>query len=83
MNDNEDTTVSYGFAYRDFEGKHHKHEVIMDEVTWPEMLNDFVRFMESIYGYEILPSIRIEYPRYCINSEAWQGKCFINDTEEA
>ncbi len=78
MNDN----TIYGFAYRDCDGKQYKHEVTVEEVTWPEVLDDFVNFLQGVYGYDIKSQIRIEQPKYCINDQAWQGEYFTKDEEE-
>jgi len=62
MSDNNQDYTGYGFMYRDCGGKVSKHEVTVDEVTWPEVLNDFVNFLQSVYGYEIKSSIRVKEP---------------------
>ena len=77
MNDEEYT--SYGFMYRDCGGKVSNHEVTIDDVTWPEVLNDFVDFLQSVYGYNIKDSVRILEHRYAMASEAWAGKYFSKD----
>lgn len=76
---NDEDYTSYGFMYRDCGGKVSKHEVTLDEVTWPEVLNDFVNFLQSVYGYNIKDSIRIEKPRYEVLPEPWTGKYFDKD----
>lgn len=76
---NDEDYTSYGFMYRDCGGKVSKHEVTLDEVTWPEVLNDFVNFLQSVYGYDIKDSIRIEQPRYEMLTESWTGKYFDKD----
>ena len=76
---NDEDYTSYGFIYRDCGGKVSKHEVTLDEVTWPEVLNDFVNFLQSVYGYDIKDSIRIEKPRYETLPEPWTGKYFDKD----
>jgi hypothetical protein len=77
---NVDNTI-YGFTYRDCDGKQYKQEVTVDEVTWPEVLNDFVSFIEGIYGYDIKSSIRIKEPKYCLNEQAWHGEYFTKDED--
>ena len=76
---NDEDYTSYGFIYRDCGGKVSKHEVTLDEVTWPEVLNDFVNFLQSVYGYDIKDSIRIEQPRYEMLHQPWTGKYFSKD----
>ena len=76
---NDDDYTSYGFMYRDCGGKVSNHEVKIDEVTWPEVLNDFVSFLEGVYGYTIRESIRIQEPRYHVFPEAWTGEYFSEE----
>jgi hypothetical protein len=91
---NDDDYTSYGFMYRDCGGKVSKHEVIVDEVTWPEVLNDFVDFLQHVYGYNIKDSIRIEEPFWMKHDDVspeiieyneihgWQGEFFSKDEDE-
>lgn len=78
MSDNNQDYTGYGFMYRDCGGKVSKHEVTVDEVTWPEVLNDFVDFLQSVYGYDIKSSIRIQEPKYELSTNGWNGE-FFND----
>lgn len=75
----DDTPTTYGFSYIDCGGKVSKHEVTMDEVTWPEVLNDFVNFLQSVYGYDIKSSIRVKEPKYAVFPERWHGDFFSED----
>jgi hypothetical protein len=91
---NDDDYTSYGFMYRDCGGKVSKHEVIVDEVTWPEVLNDFVDFLQHVYGYEIKSSIRVKEPFWMKYDDVspeiiayhelhgWRGEFFSKDEDE-
>jgi hypothetical protein len=76
---NDDDYTSYGFMYRDCGGKVSNHEVKVDEITWPEVLNDFVDFLQNVYGYNIKDSIRIREPRYETFPESWSGEYFSEE----
>lgn len=53
---------SYSFSYTDDDGKTWTLDIQESGDTWSEMLNDFVKFMESIYDYPIKPKIRLKAP---------------------
>lgn len=72
---NDDYTI-YGFTYRDCNGKISKHEVTVDDITWPEVLDDFVNFLQNVYGYDIKSSIRVREPEYTFQPAAWNGDYF-------
>jgi hypothetical protein len=75
----DDTNTTYGFTYKDCDNKLYKQEITIDEVTWPEVLNDFVDFLQHVYGYNIKDSIRIREPRYETFPESWSGEYFSEE----
>ena len=90
----DDTNTTYGFAYKDCDNKIYKQEITIEDVTWQEVLNDFVTFLEGIYGYEIKPSIRLEEPFWMnspfmdvdtkayFESHGWKGEFFSKEEDE-
>ena len=56
MNDDKDY---YSFEYKDCDGTIYTHKVQTDVVFWPNMLQDFINFVENVYGYEIQQNIQI------------------------
>jgi hypothetical protein len=63
MIDTKDFTA-YSFKYSDFEGKIYNASFENPGPTWMEALDDYVRFLESIYKYDIRSKVRIEEPAY-------------------
>ena len=89
MIDNDEAMQKYGFTYVDCDGKIYRKEVETGGATWHECLNDYVRFLESIFQYNIMEQVRIKEPfwldamyecdaSYC---DPWTGKYF-NDDED-
>ena len=89
MIDKDDVMQSYGFMYTDCEGKVYKKQIETPGATWTECLNDYVRFLESVFQYEIMPNVRIKepvylnmlYEQYPAYLDPWTGGYF-NDDEE-
>lgn len=89
MNDKYEVNQQYGFTYVDCDGKVHKKEISTDGFTWMECLNDYVRFLESVFQYKIMPKVRIEepvwlesmYEHYSDYNDPWTGEYFT-DVEE-
>jgi hypothetical protein len=89
MSDNYEVMQTFGFTYTDCEGKTYKKEIQTSGATWMECLNDYVRFLESIFQYEIMPKIRIEeplwldmmYEHYPDYNDPWKGDYFVKDED--
>lgn len=85
MNDNQQEY--YAFEHRTYEGKTYYTRVSGDD-RWSDVLEDFVRFLEGIYKYNIKDQIRLQQPAWVgLNSEYDMGDPWINhyfeiDTEE-
>lgn len=80
---------TYSFTYTDDEGKTRTFDVNNADDSWPEMLNDFVKFMETIYDYPIKPKIRLQAPlwfKYFDYSydvyDPWEDNYWYPDEEE-
>ena len=58
---NDERQEYYAFEYRNEEGKIFYTRVSGDD-RWPDVLEDFVRFLEGIYKYNIKDKIRLEKP---------------------
>ena len=63
MIDIEDKT-EYAFQYTDCDGKVYNTTIQQPGPTWMEALDDYVRFLESVYKYDIRSKVRIEAPHY-------------------
>ncbi len=85
MNDNQQEY--YAFEHRDYDGKVIYTRVSGDD-RWPSVLEDFVRFLEGIYKYNIKDQIRLEKPFWVdFDTEneiydPWRDHYFEIDTEE-
>lgn len=53
----------FAFEHRNIDGKVYYTRVSGDE-RWPDVLEDFVRFLEGIYKYNIKDQIRLQQPFY-------------------
>jgi hypothetical protein len=62
MIDNDEAMQTYGFSYIDCNGKVYKKEIITPGATWTECLNDYVRFLESVFQYGIMDKVRLQEP---------------------
>jgi hypothetical protein len=89
MSDNNDDMQKYGFMYVDCTGKIYRKEIETPGATWHECLNDYVRFLETIYGYDILEQVRIKEPKWLDSMcehhpsylDPWTGKYFTDEEE--
>lgn len=76
----------FAFEHRDYDGKTIYTRVSGDD-RWSDVLEDFVRFLEGIYKYNIKDQIRLEKPAwYGLDSELdmadpWHYHYFEIDTE--
>lgn len=85
----------YSFSYTDSDGVKRSHIIESQEFTWTMLLNEYVRFLEGIFQYEIMDKISIEaaeWHKNCNEFEipmlsGWWGKFhpaeyFEDDGEE-
>ena len=89
MIDAEDFTA-YSFKYTDCEGKTYSASFEQPGPTWMEALDDYVRFLESVYKYNIRSKVRIKEPAYqnlvredWSYIDPWTGEYFVDDNEAA
>lgn len=79
------TMRTYSFSYTDCDGKKYEKTITTPEDTWTECLNDYVRFLESVFQYNIMDSVRLKepvwldtvrehYPEYL---DPWTGEYFV------
>ena len=85
-----DVMQTYSFTYTDCEGKVHTKTISTPGATWPECLNDYVRFLESVFQYPIMSKVRLEEPVWlaAMNEhpewiDPWTGEYFTKDEQEA
>ena len=85
MNDNQQEY--YAFEHRDYEGKTYYTRVSGDD-RWSDVLEDFVRFLEGIYKYNIKDQIRLQKPAWVDLDpdneidDPWRDHYFEIDTDE-
>ena len=53
---------TYSFTYTDCDGKKYEKTITTPGMTWTECMNDYVRFLESIFQYGIMDSVRLKEP---------------------
>ena len=86
---NDDIMQQYGFTYTDCDGKEHTKTIKTAGCTWHECLDDYVKFLESIFGYAIKSQVRLEEPMWLESMYAhhpewldpWTGEYFVKDEE--
>ena len=89
MSDKDEAMQQYGFVYVDCDGKTYKKEIITGGATWMECMNDYVRFLESIFQYNIMDNVRLREPVYLKSMrehysdylDPWTGEYF-NDSDD-
>ena len=87
---NNEPLQTYGFTYTDCDGKTYKKEISTEGATWSEALNDYVRFLESVFQYDIMPNVRIKepvwldmmYEHHPDYIDPWTGEYFNTDYED-
>ena len=81
---------TYSFSYTDIDGKVHEKTIKTQGMTWMECMNDYVRFLESVFQYNIMDSVRIKEPQYSSIMyevypdylDPWTGEYFSDDEVE-
>lgn len=89
MNDDTDYT-GYAFQYTDCDGKVYSTTINNPGPTWTEALNDYVRFLGSVFQYDIMSKVRIQEPKYLdvvyehypYYDDPWKGEYFTDDKDE-
>ena len=87
----DDIMQTYSFSYTDCDGKKYEKTVTTPGVTWMECMNDYVRFLESIFQYNIMDSVRLKEPVWLSSMyehhpdyfDPWTGAYFVEEEEEA
>jgi len=69
----DDYFESFKFTYTS-NGRKISYEATEDIDYWPDVLNKFLDFMSSVYGYDIRNSVTVTEPAGRFN--------FLNDTNE-
>ena len=82
-----DNEEYFAFEHRDGDGKKYYTRVTGND-QWPDVLEDFVRFLEGIYKYNIKDQIRLQQPPwldFMDNYDMWDpwiNHYFEIDTKE-
>jgi hypothetical protein len=83
---NKEDQTEYSFRYADCEGKVYNTVIENPGATWMEALDDYVRFLESIYKYDIRSQVRIQEPKYqhLVKDDwgyidPWTGEYFVKE----
>ena len=90
MTDKNETMQQYGFVYVDCDGKTYKKEIFTEGCTWMECMNDYVRFLESIFQYNIMDNVRLKEPIWMKSMyehhsdylDPWTGEYFVEGDDE-
>jgi hypothetical protein len=90
MTDKNEAMQQYGFVYVDCNGKTYKKEIVTEGCTWMECMNDYVRFLESIFQYNIMNNVRLREPVYLSSMyedysdyiDPWTGEYFVEGDDE-
>jgi hypothetical protein len=81
---------TYSFTYTDCDGKKYEKTITTPGMTWTECMNDYVRFLESIFQYGIMDSVRLKEPVWMKSMyehhsdylDPWTGEYFVDEQEE-
>lgn len=68
----------YTFLYKD-EGTSINFELNETDdvlITWPLILNKFIKFLEMTHNYEIMHKVKLKYSPFIDPETDWQGKFF-------
>lgn len=81
--------TGYAFQYTDCDGKVYNTTIESPGPTWMEALNDYVKFLESVYKYEIQSNIRLkktfskkELDKIHDYIDPWTGEYFNDEEDE-
>jgi len=89
MIDHEEITQTYSFSYTDCNGKVYTKTIETPGATWHECMDDYVKFLESVFGYDIKSQVRLEEPKWLDTMyehhpewlDPWTGEYFVKDKE--
>ena len=89
MIDHEEITQTYSFSYTDCNGKVYTKTIETPGATWHECMDDYVKFLESVFGYNIKSQVRLEEPKWLDTMyehhpewlDPWTGEYFVKDEE--
>ena len=81
---------TYSFTYTDCDGKKYEKTITTPGMTWTECMNDYVRFLESIFQYGIMDSVRLKEPVWMKSMyehhsdyiDPWTGEYFVAEVEK-
>lgn len=78
----------YGFVYQDDDGKRYKAQYENTGESWTEALEDFIRFLESIYKYDIKSQVKIKAPAWANYKnidwfDPWENNYFYEDEDDS
>lgn len=76
---NDDIMQTYSFTYTDCDGKVYTKTISTPGATWHECMDDFVKFLESVFGYPIKPQVRLGEPKWL---DPWTGEYFVKEVKE-
>lgn len=85
----DNTMRTYSFSYTDCDGKTYEKTITTPTDTWTECMNDYVRFLESIFQYNIMDSVRLKepvwltsiYEHYPDYLDPWTGAYFVEQEQ--
>lgn len=88
MNDKD--MQKYSFTYTDCDGKKYEKIITTPGVTWLECMNDYVRFLESVFQYNIMDNVRLKepvyltamYDHYSDYIDLWTGEYFVDEEQQ-
>ena len=81
---------TYSFTYTDCDGKKYEKTITTPGMTWTECMNDYVRFLESIFQYNIMDKVRLKEPVWMKSMyehhsdylDPWTGEYFVEGDDE-
>jgi hypothetical protein len=86
----DDIMQTYGFTYTDSDGKKYEKTITTPGATWMECVNDYVRFLEATFQYNIMNNVRLREPVYLSSMykhysdyiDPWTGEYFVEGDDE-
>jgi len=75
-----ESTETYSFQYSDGEDRSISVCFTPGD-TWPEVLEQFVSFMNNVYGYDIREKVGIKYSPFAPLDGTWSGVVFNPEDE--
>lgn len=87
---NDDIMQTYSFTYTDCDGKKYEKTITTPGATWMECVNDYVRFLESTFQYNIMDKVRLKepvylaamYEHYSDYIDPWTGEYFVEQEQD-